>query len=110
MSMSRNISVVEPRQPALGVAHRGRRVVVERAEVALAVDERVAQRERLRHADEGVVDRLIAMRVVVPHHLTDHAADFRWGRFGCIPALFMRTEDATMHGLEPVPDVRERRE
>ena len=42
---------------------RGGRVAVDVAEVALAVDERVAQRERLRHADERVVDRLVAVRV-----------------------------------------------
>ena len=40
----------ELREARLGVAHRGRRIVVDRAEVALAVDERIAQRERLRHA------------------------------------------------------------
>ena len=61
----------ELREPRLGVAHRGRRVVVDRAEVALAVDERVAQRERLRHPDERVVDRRVAVRVMVAHHVAD---------------------------------------
>ena len=55
----------------LGVAHRGRRVAIDRAVVALAVDERVAQGEVLRHAHEGVVDRLIAVRVVLAHHIAD---------------------------------------
>ena len=39
-------------QPALGVPHGGRRVVARRAEVALAVDQRVAQRPRLGHPDQ----------------------------------------------------------
>src|SRR5881394_1745385 len=46
-------------------AHRGRRVVVDRAEVALAVDERVAHREVLCHPDQRVVDRLVPVGVVV---------------------------------------------
>ena len=37
------------------VAHRRRRVAVARAEVALAVDQRIAQREVLRHPHHGVV-------------------------------------------------------
>ena len=47
----------EALEAGLGVAHRGGGVVVDRAEVALAVDERVAQRELLRHPDQRVVDR-----------------------------------------------------
>ena len=31
------------------------------------------QRERLGHADEGVVDRRVAVRVVLAHHLADDA-------------------------------------
>jgi DNA gyrase subunit A len=60
------------REPALGVAH-GRGAVVERAEVAVAVDERQAQRERLRHPDERVVDGAVAVRVQLAHHLADDA-------------------------------------
>ena len=47
----------ELREPDLGVAHGRGVVAVDRAEVALAVDERVAQREVLRHAHDRVVDR-----------------------------------------------------
>ena len=57
----------------LGVAHRRRVVAVDRAEVALPVDQRVAQREVLRHAHERVVDRGVAVRVVLAHHVADDA-------------------------------------
>ena len=50
-------------QAALGVALGGR-AEVGRAVVAVEVDQRVAQRERLGHAHEGVVDRAVAVRVV----------------------------------------------
>jgi hypothetical protein len=44
------------RQPRLGVAHRGERLrVVLRAPVAVAVDDRIAVRERLRHVHHGLV-------------------------------------------------------
>ena len=43
------------RQARLGVAVGGRRVAVERAEVAVAVDQRDAHRERLRHAHHRFV-------------------------------------------------------
>ena len=44
-------------QARLGVAHGRRRIAVHRAEIALAVDQRQAHREVLRHAHHGVVDR-----------------------------------------------------
>jgi hypothetical protein len=59
------------RQARLGVAVGRRRVAVDRAEVALAVDERVAHREVLREADHRVVDAGVAVRVVLAEHVAD---------------------------------------
>ena len=97
----------ELREARLGVARRRGRVVVDRAEVALAVDERIAQRERLRHADERVVDRLVAVRVVLAHHVAD-----RGGRLLVRPVrlqagLVHPVEDAPVHRLQPVAHVRQ---
>ena len=64
------------RQPHLGVAHRRRVIAVDRAEIALPVDQRHPHRERLRHAHHGVVDRRVAVRVVLAHHVADHAGRF----------------------------------
>ena len=61
----------ERREPALRVAHRGGAVAVERAEVSGAVDERDAEREGLRHAHQRLVDRRVAVRVVVAHDIAD---------------------------------------
>ena len=66
----------DAREPALGVAHRRRRIAVHRAEIALAVDQRHAHREGLRHAHERVVDRGVAVRVVFAHHVADDARGF----------------------------------
>ena len=95
-------------QAALGVALGGRGIPVDVAEVPLRVDQRVAQRERLRHADERVVDRLVPVRVVLPHRVADDA-----GALDARPAwleteLVHGEEDAAVDGLEAVAHVRQR--
>ena len=50
------------RHAGLGVAHGRRRIAVDRTEIALAIDQRQAERELLRHAHQRVIDRLVAMR------------------------------------------------
>ena len=60
------------RQAGLGIAVRSSRVAVDVAEVALWVDEGVAQGELLRHPHKGVVDRRVAVRMEALHHLADH--------------------------------------
>ena len=81
------VDVLEQRQrglgePRLGVAHRRRRIVVDRAEIALPVDERQPHREGLRHAHQRVVDRGVAMRVIFTHHVADDARRFHVGLVG----------------------------
>ena len=53
----RHHALGERLQPRLGVAHRRGRIAVDRAEVPLAVDQRIAHVEVLRHAHQRVVDR-----------------------------------------------------
>ena len=89
------------RQPGLGVAHRGR-AVVERAEVAVAVDHRQAQGERLRHADEGVVDRGVAVRVQPAHDLADDAGALDVPAVRAQAHLGHLEQDAPLDGLQPV--------
>ena len=62
-----------------GVTHGGGRVSVDGAEIALTVDERVAEGEGLRHADQGVVDGAFAMGVIFTEHVTADASAFAGG-------------------------------
>ena len=62
------------REPAFRIAHRPRRIAVDGAEVALPVHQQVAQREGLRHAHQGVVHRLVAVRVIFANDIADHGA------------------------------------
>jgi hypothetical protein len=93
--------------PDFGVPHGGGGIAVDAAEVALPVDQRVAHGEVLRHADDGVVDRAVAVRVI----LAD-APRRRCGRLACrrcwtavVFQLVHRVEDAAVHRLEAVAHV-----
>ena len=100
--------VADPREPALGVAHGGGAVAVERSEVARAVDQRIAQRERLRHADERFVERRVAVRVVAAHHVADDLRALPVLDVGGQVLLPHRVQDAALHRLEAVADVGQR--
>ena len=89
----------------LRVAHRGRAVAVDRAEVALAVDERVAHREVLGEPDEGVVQGDVAVRVVLAHHLADDRGALPIGARRAEPHLPHRVEDPAVDRLQAVADV-----
>ncbi len=60
-------------QPGFGVAVGGGVIAVDIAEIALALDQRIAQREILREPDHGVVDRLVAMRMILADDIADDA-------------------------------------
>ena len=96
------------RHPALGVPHRGRRVVARRAEVALAVDQRRAHHPGLREPDQGVVDRGVAVGVVLTHDVTDDARALGEAAVGSVAAVEHGVEDPAVHRLEPVADVGQR--
>ena len=90
-----------------GVSHGAGGVAVDRAEVALRVDQRVAHREVLRHPHQRVVDRRVAVRVVLLHHVADDRGALAPGLVGAEPALQHREQDAAVDGLQAVADVGE---
>ncbi len=96
------------RHARFGVPHGGGGIAVHRPVVPLAVHQRIAHVEVLRHTDQGVVDRRVAMGMVVTHDLTD---DFGRLAIGAImgQAHFIHAEENTaMDRLEPVAHVRKR--
>ena len=95
-------------QPHLGVAHGRRRIAVDRAEIALSVDQRQAHGEILRHAHQRVVDRLVAVRMIFADHVADDARGFPVRLVPFVAVFVHRIEDAPMHRLEPVARVRQR--
>ena len=94
-------------QPALGVAIRRRRISVDRAEIALAVDERVAQRKVLHHPHQRFVGGRVAVRVVLPQHVADDPCALHVGAVPDRVCFVHGEEHAAMHRLQAVPDVRQ---
>ena len=98
----------EAGEPGLGVALGRRRVAVDRAEVALTVDEQPSHVERLRHAHQGVVDGLVAVGMVVPHHLADDLGALPGRAAGLQAHLLHAVEHPAVGGLQPVAHVGQR--
>ena len=84
--------------PRLGIA-RGRRVVaVDIAEVPLPIDQRVADVEILRQTRHRIVDRGIAVRVIVTHHVARN--------LGRLAESTGRAESQFPHGIQDSPVYR----
>ena len=95
-------------KPDLCITHRRGRVAIHRAEIALAIDQRLPHGEVLHHADEGIVNGLVAVRMVFTDHVTDDARRFAIGLIPLIARLMHRVQDAAVHRLQPIPDIRKR--
>ena len=93
------------REARLGIALRRGRIGVHRTEIALAVDQRHAHRPVLGHPGQGVVDREIAVRMVVAHRVADDLRGLAVGPSGDEAALLTGVEDAPVHRLQPVAHV-----
>ena len=98
----------EAREADLRVAHRGGGIAVHGAEVALSVHERLAHARRLRHADDRVVDRRVAVRVVLAHDVADDARGLLVRAARAVALLPHAEQDAAVDGLEAVADVGQR--
>ena len=92
------------REPGLGIAGGGR-AVVQGAEVAVAVHQRQTHGERLRQTHHGLVDRRIAVRVELAHHLTDHARRLHVRAVRVQVHLAHLVDDAALHRLHAVAGV-----
>jgi hypothetical protein len=91
--------------PRFGVAHRGRVIAVDVAEIALAVDQRIALREILREPDQRVIDRLIAVRMVFADDVADHARRLLERLAGIEPQLPHGEQQPPVHRFEPIARV-----
>jgi hypothetical protein len=94
--------------PHLGVAHGRRVIAVHGAEIALAVQKRQRHGEILRHAHQRVVDRAVAMRVVLTHHVAHGPRGFAVGLVVGVAGLVHREKDAPVHRFQPVAQVGDR--
>src|SRR5690606_38936385 len=93
------------RQLGLGVAHgRERLRIVGRAEVALALDQRIAVAEGLRHQHQGFIAGAVAVGVELADHVADGARRLLGLRSRAEPELAHRVDDPPLHRLQSVAD------
>ena len=92
----------------LGITVSGRGVAVHRAEVALAVHQRVPHAEILGQTHHGVVDAGVAVGVIAAQHGADGVGGLFVGVLGVIVALVHGVQDAPVHGFQAVAHVGQR--
>ena len=93
------------REPRLGVTVGRGRVAVDRTEVAVALDQRVAEREVLSHSHHRAVNRAVAVRMVSAEHVADRRRGLAEGPVGGQVILVHGPEDSPLARLHAVPDV-----
>ena len=96
------------RQTRFRVAVGCRVIAVDVAEVALPVDQRITHREILRQARQRIVDRLVAVRMVVTHRLADDLRALAIAAFGIEAELPHGIKNAPVDRLQPVAHVGQR--
>ena len=95
-------------EASLGIPVRRGGIAVDRTEVPLAVDERIAQREVLYHAHHRVVDGRVPVRVILTQHVADDGCALLVCASGAQADLTHGVQDAAMNRLETVPHIWQR--
>ena len=95
-------------QTRLGVAHGRRPVAIHVAEVALPFNQGIARRELLRQAHQRVVDRGVAVGVVLADDVADDAGTFLEPGLGIELQLAHGVEEPPVDRLEAVTHVGQR--
>ncbi len=96
------------RQADFGISHGSSTVAIDRPEVALAIDQHIAQRETLGHANDGVVNGLVAVGGVFTDNVTDDTRGFLISPVPVVVQLVHGKQYPAMHRLEPIPDIGKR--
>ncbi len=96
------------RHAHFGITHRRGGVAVDRTEVTLAIYQHVAQRERLRHTHDGVVNRGVTVRVIFTDHVTDDTGRFLVGFIPVVAQYVHGVKYATVYRLQAIADIRQR--
>ena len=88
-----------------GVSHCRGGVTINRTEVTLAIHQHIAQRERLGHSHNSLVNRRVTVGVVFTDYVTHHTGRFFVGLVPVVAQLVHGEKCAAMYRLETVPDI-----
>ena len=92
----------------LGVTHGGCVIAVHRTEVALTIQKRQGHREILRHTDQRVIDRAVAVGVVFTHDIAHRTGRFAIRLVVAVTRFMHRIKDAAVHRFQTVPKIGNR--
>ena len=92
-------------EPRLGITLCRRWIAVDRAEIALSVDQRQAHGKLLRHAHQRVVNGEVTVRVEVAHRIADDLGRLHMLLVEVEPEPLHGKQNAPMHRLQPVAHV-----
>ena len=92
-------------QARLRIPHGGRRIVVHRAEIAMAVNEWRPHGEVLGHAHQGVVDCGLTVGMVFTQHFPHHPGALPKRPLGRKAQFIHGVKDAPMDGLEAIAGI-----
>jgi len=92
-------------QADLGVPHRRCVVAIDRAEVALTVDQHVPKGKILGHAHDRVVNRAVAVRMVLADHVADDTSRLLIGAVPVVVQLMHGEQDAAVHRFQAVTSI-----
>ena len=96
------------RHAGFGVTHSRSTIAIDRTEVTLPIDQRVAQRPRLCHTHQRTINRRVAVRVVFTHHLAHNTGRFVIRFVGHSTQLVHAKQYTTMNRLETVAHIGQR--
>ena len=96
------------RKPRFGIPHRRGRIAIDGTEVALPIDQRIAHGKRLRHADQRVVNRRVAVRMKFAQHFADNLGALAGGPVGREAHFVHAEKNAAMNRLQTVANIRQR--
>ena len=80
-------------------------VAVHGSKISLAVNQHMAQRKILRHANDCFVDRAVAVRMVFADHIADNAGGLFVRPVPVVVQLMHGKQHAPVYGFEAVPGI-----
>ena len=91
-----------------GITHGRRCVAIDRAEVALTVDQDIPHGEVLGHAHDRVVNGRIPVRVILTDHVADYAGRFLVGLVPVVGQLGHGIKHTPMHRFQTITHIGKR--
>ena len=93
------------REARFRVTHRRGVIAVDVSEIPLSVYQRIPRRERLSEADQRVVDRLVAVRMILADDVADNPGALLEALVWIQPKLLHGIQQAPVNGFQAVANV-----